>query len=204
MEIHASHRDSSSCEEHHHQHCDDDDPEEHTEDAPEEDGAGGALLELPAVGVDDEGHHETDESQDQSQQERYQADVGDGPGAAGGLGGVDGATAVGGGCSGEPGPAAGAEGIGVAIQIGYCCYKKQLSLKSILGSAINYLTASTIMFLSIMVVKGFIGTGLKDLCLIVTVGILVYFIVLIILRDSLVISTLKSVILFLKRRDDQS
>jgi len=98
---------------HHDDHRDDDDPEEHAEDAPEEDGAGGALLELPAVGVDDEGHHETDESQDQSQQERYQADVGDGPGAAGGLGCVAGA-AVGGGCSGEPGPAASAEGIGIA------------------------------------------------------------------------------------------
>ena len=70
----------------------DDEPEQHTEDGPDDGGAGGVLLEIPVVVVDDDRKEQSDESEDQTEDEGHQAGIGFGPESAAvvGFGAADG------------------------------------------------------------------------------------------------------------------
>lgn len=85
-----------------------------------------------------------------------------------------------------------AETIGTAIQIGYCVYKKQLSLKRIFIPACKSFISGTIMFCILLFLKKWFDCGFVSLFVLVAIGSIVYCVILIVLKDRFVLDLINS------------
>lgn len=86
-----------------------------------------------------------------------------------------------------------AETVAGIIQIVYCLIKKQLVAKEIFLPSLKYFFSGIVMLLVIYGIKQFTGKGIWDLIIVVFSGVFIYVLVLFLLRDSLLISTIKSI-----------
>ncbi len=80
-----------------------------------------------------------------------------------------------------------AETIGASIQIFYCVKKKELELKNIFVPSLKYFIASIIMFGGVVFLKTYLDCTIKNLILLVVTGVILYFSVLLLLKDELFI-----------------
>lgn len=92
-----------------------------------------------------------------------------------------------------------AEAVGCAIQIGYCCKKENFQLKKVLSSVKNYLIAGGIMSLLLYCVKTIAPYNVLTLICMVLIGVGVYFLALVFLKDP-VVNTIKSTVLSMRRK----
>lgn len=91
-----------------------------------------------------------------------------------------------------------AEFFGVAIQLFYCCNKKLLNWKKIFNSCGKYLIASIIMSICLILIKTYINTTIAGLLIMLISGVSIYALLLIVLRDSFFINTMKNTLSKLK------
>jgi O-antigen/teichoic acid export membrane protein len=94
-----------------------------------------------------------------------------------------------------------AELVGVSVQIRYCISKGQLTKKGIFGACPKYLTAGSIMFIIVeLIKKEHFSSGTISLFVLVIVGMCTYGSMLIVLRDDFTINCIKK-LFWSKRRN---
>ncbi len=87
----------------------------------------------------------------------------------------------------------GAEIIGAALQIAYCCRKGQLKLGMIFASVWKYIVAGIIMLLMLLWLNSILSATVMGLLIMIASGACTYFVILLILRDRFLIDNIKSV-----------
>lgn len=92
-----------------------------------------------------------------------------------------------------------AEAIGVMIQIGYCVKTGQLNIKKIFIPSWKCFMASILMFVVVVGAKRLISQSFVSLFFLIILGIVVYFVVLLILRDKLFLQAVNGIIKKVKR-----
>lgn len=93
-----------------------------------------------------------------------------------------------------------AEGIGVAIQLGYCFRKKQLAVRPVFETGIKYLIASLVMYGFILLTRGYFPVSVKSLLILVPLAGILYLIMLLILKDDLTLATIGRIRAMVKKR----
>lgn len=86
-----------------------------------------------------------------------------------------------------------AEILGVAIQMIYCIKNKQLMMKKVFDGFILYLIASIIMLLGLQFIKKVLPSNILSLALLLIFGSITYFILLLIAKDSFLMTNIKRV-----------
>lgn len=84
-----------------------------------------------------------------------------------------------------------AETIGTIIQIWYCISTRQLELKNIFSPSWKYLVSGILMYVVLMLFKPIIPVNILGLTIIIMIGIIVYFFILFLLKDSFTIEQAK-------------
>lgn len=92
-----------------------------------------------------------------------------------------------------------AEFVGVLIQISFCITKKQISFGSIFLTSKNYLIASTVMFLLLLLLKNLFSICIISLMLLSIIGFFSYVIMLLLLKDEMIISISSSFLYHIKK-----
>ena len=88
-----------------------------------------------------------------------------------------------------------AEGVGIIIQVGYVFKKRLLSAKKFFLSAVKYLISAAVMFAVVFVMKLFVlPATVWGLVVLILLGVVVYLLGLLALRDKILLDTAKKVI----------
>ncbi len=77
-----------------------------------------------------------------------------------------------------------AEAIGIIAQIIYCCKSGYFSLKKISDGVWKYFTAGIIMVVALFIMRKWMNSSLISLCGLIAIGVCIYFITLVALREK--------------------
>ena len=93
-----------------------------------------------------------------------------------------------------------AEAIGITLQIIYCCKKSLLEAKLIFQACFKYLSCGLIMLAIILILVNFVPTSVIGLSILIITGGLVYFVLLLFLKDELIIANIGTAFKHFRRK----
>lgn len=87
-----------------------------------------------------------------------------------------------------------AETVGTVFQIIYCLEKRQLQIKNIFVPSWKYALSGIVMFMVLQVVKKQIGIGMLSLVVLILTGVIVYFGIILLLKDKMVYRLISEIV----------